>query len=56
MWVNNLVKPVMIKMFFVQAEREADWALHLAAVSAIIPYFFASGHWNYARYVSKYQC
>ena len=48
-WVNNLIKPVLIMMQFVRAEREGDWPLHLAAVAAMMPYFFASGHFNYAR-------
>lgn len=50
MWLTNLIKPVLIMMQFVRAEREGDWPLHLAAVAAMIPYFFASAHFNYARY------
>ena len=50
-WVTNLIKPVLIMMQFVRAEREGDWPLHLlAAVAAMIPYLCASGHFNYARY------
>ena len=37
-------------MLFVRAERESDWPLHLVAVKRMLPYFFASGHVNYARY------
>ena len=37
-------------MPFCRAEKEADWPLHLCAVSLMIPYFFAAGHHNYARY------
>lgn len=48
-WLNNLIKPVFIMMVFIRAEREADWPLHLYAVTEMIPYFFASGHFNYAR-------
>ena len=51
LWVDNLIKPVLIMMQFVRAEREGDWPLHLSAVSAMIPYFFASSHFNYARYI-----
>ena len=50
MWIENLIKPVLIMMLFVRAEREADWALHLWAVTEMISYFFAAGHVNYARY------
>jgi len=48
-WVVNLIKPVLIMMQFVRAEREGDWPLHLAAVTAMMPYFFAISHFNYAR-------
>ncbi|XP_038064765.1 D(1A) dopamine receptor-like [Patiria miniata] len=50
LWVENLVKPVLLMMIFVRAEREGDWPLHLWAVNEMIPYFFAAGHHNYARY------
>ena len=50
LWVDNLIKPVLIMMIFVWAEREGDWPLHMWAVQQMIPYFFASGHTNYARY------
>lgn len=50
LWLDCLIKPVLIMMLFIRAEREAEWALHLYAVSLMMPYFFASGHVNYARY------
>ena len=37
-------------MLFVRPEREGDRPLHLWAVGAMLIYFFAAGHWNYARY------
>lgn len=37
-------------ILYLRAEREAEWSLHLWAVERIIPYFFAAGHVNYARY------
>ena len=37
-------------MMYIRAEREADWCLHLTAVKEMLPYFFAAGHVNYARY------
>ena len=36
-------------MTFVRAEREGDWLLHVHCVKAMMPYFFAAGHQNYAR-------
>ena len=50
LWVDCLIKPVLIMMKFVRAEREGDWPLHLCAVEEMLPYFFASSHVNYARY------
>ena len=52
LWVENLIKPAFMMMLFVRAEREGDWSLHLVAMSMMIPYFFASSHANYARYLS----
>ena len=51
LWLENLIKPVFIMMAYVRAEREADWGLHLDAIAAMLPYFFSSGHFNYARFV-----
>ena len=50
LWVDCLIKPVLLMMVFVRAEREGDWPLHLWAVQEMMPYFFAAGHHNYARY------
>ena len=49
LWLDNLVKPVLVMMVFIRSEREGDWPLHLWAVTQMIPYFFAAGHSNYAR-------
>ena len=50
MWVDVFIKPVLIMILYVRAEREGDWPLHLQAVKLMMPYFFASRHVNYARY------
>ena len=39
LWVNNLIKPVLIMMSFVRAEREAEWPMHLWTVKQTMPYF-----------------
>ena len=49
-WVDCLIKAVFLMMVYVRAEREADWPLHILAVKLMLPYFFAAGHVNYARY------
>lgn len=48
-WLDCLIKPVFIMMAYVWAEREGEWPLHVKCVRAMMPYFFASGHHNYAR-------
>ena len=50
MWVDAFIKPVLIMMLYVRAERSGDWPLHLQAVKLMMPYFFASRNINYARY------
>ena len=55
-WIDNLVKPLFLCLQFIRAEREGEWLLHLSAVRDMIPYFFAAGHQNYARYASYYLC
>jgi hypothetical protein len=50
LWVDVLVKPVLLMMYFVRAAREGDWLLHLATFKEMMPYYFAAGHVNYARY------
>ena len=45
LWVEILVKPVLLMMTYVMAEREGDWLLHLATFKKD-----ASGHINYAQY------
>ena len=41
-------------LLYIRAEREGEWALHLAAVEKMLPYFFAAGHPNYALYATYY--
>ena len=50
LWIDCVIKAVFIMMMYIRAEREADWCLHLTAVKEMLPYFFAAGHVNYARY------
>ena len=52
--VDCLIRPVLLMMMYVRAEREADWPLHLEAVERMLPYLFAAGHHNYARYELYY--
>ena len=51
LWVDCLVKLVLLMMKYVRAERKGDWLLHMHVhrIKAMMPYFFAAGHQNYAR-------
>ena len=49
-WIENLIKPVFLTMLYIRAEREGNFALHLYSCQLMLPYFFAAGHFNYARY------
>ena len=49
LWLEPLIKPVLLMMAYVRAEREGDWLPHIYCVKAMMPYFFAAGHQNYAR-------
>ena len=50
LWLDVLIKPVIIMMSFIRAEREGDWHLHLSSLRQMLPYYFAAGHVNYARW------
>ena len=54
LWVDVLIKPVLLTMMFVRAEHEGDWPLHLATYKQMLPHLFAAGHVTYARYVLCY--
>ena len=47
--IDCLIKPIFIMMMYIRGEKEAEWSLHLQAV-LMLPYLFAAGHVNYARY------
>ena len=44
------MRPVMLMLICIRAEREGDFAFHLYTFYKMMPYFFAAGHTNYARY------
>ena len=46
LWVDCLIKPVIIIHLYLRAEREGDWPLHIYALKEMIPYFFAAKHFN----------
>ena len=55
LWIDCVIKPVLLMQRYIRAERQSDWALHLSAVHEMLPYFYAAGHINYARYALYYR-
>ena len=50
-WIKNFIKPLLsLMILYVSAEREAEFGLNLYLCERMMPYFFAAGNFNYARY------
>ena len=54
LWVDCFVKPTLLSPFFLRGERNGDFHLQQHCLKAMLPYFFAAGHHNYARNLSWY--
>lgn len=52
-WVQYFFMVELIKNF-VQAERTANWDMHLQTLYEMLPFYHASGHNNYAKSVHLY--
>ena len=50
MWVEVVIRPVLIIMLYCRASHESDWLLHLKATEMMLPYMFAAHKYNYSRY------
>lgn len=48
LWIQYF-KSVTIALQFIEAERQGDWNLHLQCVKDMLPLFYASGHFAYAK-------
>ena len=48
------VKPTLLSLMFLRGERNGDFLLQQHCLKAMLPYLFAAGHDNYARYLSWY--
>ena len=53
-WINNFLRPLFIAMRFVRAEKSSEFLLHISAVKEMMPFFFAAGHYHYARWATQY--
>ena len=51
LWVDCLIRPTLIAHQFERAERDCDYLLQQHCYQQMLPYFFAAGHWQYARYI-----
>ena len=50
LWVDYLVKPVLLIITYVKARKRGKLAtIHVHYVRAMMPFFFTAGHQNYAR-------
>ena len=54
LWADCLIKLTLIAMQLLRAEREGDFLLKQVSLKAMMPYFFAAGHRNYASYMTWY--
>lgn len=49
LWVNVMIKGILILMKFIRASKEGDYLLHLKTLHSMRPYIHAAGHPNYSR-------
>ena len=49
-----LIKPTLLALHLLRAQRDGDFLLQQVSLEAMMPYFFAAGHMNYARYITWY--
>jgi hypothetical protein len=52
-WMSY-IDMVSIMLNLIRATRDGDWTLNLCSLHAMIPWFFAYDHSNYARYLPVY--
>ena len=54
LWVDCLIKPTLLALQLLRAQRDGDSLLQQVSLEAMMPYFFAAGHMNYARCITWY--
>ena len=54
LWVDCLIKPTLLALQLLRAQRDGDFLLQQVSLEEMMPYFFAAGHMNYARYITWY--
>lgn len=53
-WVDCFVKPTLLALMFLRSQRTGDFLLQQYCLERMVPYYFATGHQNHARYMSWY--
>ena len=54
LWVDCLIKSTLLAFMSLHIEWNNDLLLQQHCLKEMLPYFFAAGHQNYARYQSWY--
>ena len=54
MFWNSYLEMVATLLSLIRATREGNWELHLECIKAVLPWFFAYDHTNYARFLPAY--
>ena len=52
--MDCIVKPTLLSLMFLPGDRNGDFLLQQQCLKTMLSYFFAAGHYNYARYMSWY--
>ena len=52
--MDCLIKPTLLALQLLRAQRDGDFLLQQVSLEVMMPYFFAAGHMNYARYITWY--
>lgn len=53
LWIEYFRMVTLVK-HFIEAERPGNWYLHLDTIQKMLPYFHASGHFQYAKAAHLY--
>ena len=54
LWIDCLIKPTLLALMLLRAEKDGDFLLQQQCLEMMLPYVFAACHYNYARYISWY--
>ena len=54
LWVDCLIKPTILVMQLLHVQSDGVFLLQQVILEAMMHYFFAAGHMNYARYMTLY--